>query len=341
MLSRQSVLAFLTLILLSGAAAADEAQLAGSDAPDFIAATQAWLAGEDRAGLEGLAALSREGNAAAQILLASIASRGNMHVHVTSQMPREARIALLRIPGGLSGKSWLTEAQRVEPLATALLQSARIGERGAAVAALVELGEPLTALLAAQTMLFNGEAEELVAVLQGLDGHLPEEAGVLLVWALRDAATAGVERYVGSARIASAISGDPRFVISELAWSIPGPRDVVENEALRQKVMSLVDEVDSWTPMKRFCESHCPDTLPSCVTVGISALSLAGPFSMRSPLESAVSNERYWSSPRLEGDLARQTPDVRLWSPTSEYAGLAPCFFDAMTRAQAIHGYGR
>ncbi|MCX8954030.1 hypothetical protein OU790_11345, partial [Ruegeria sp. NA] len=69
--------------------------LQGQDAPEFIEAVQAWLDGEDLAALRSLSDQAQNGNAAAQILLANIASRSSFHAHVTSEMGRKDRIALL------------------------------------------------------------------------------------------------------------------------------------------------------------------------------------------------------------------------------------------------------
>ena len=72
--------------------------------------------------------------------------------------------------------------------------------------------------------------------------------------------------------------------------------------------------------------------------MGASATYGAGLFPMRSPLENLISNEAYWASERVEGDLARIIPDVRRWQNTPYYR-LNSCFFDSMTKQQLIHGY--
>lgn len=313
--------------------------ISGSSAPEFQTALSLWLNGEDMKALEGLAQAARSDNRAAQILLAGIANRGKLHAHVTGALPRKDRVSLLRIPQGLSGQSWLTAAQADEPLATALLQATRIGEKAPAIAALFVLGEPQQAMLAAQSMLFQGEAAELITVLEGLDETLPDEASVLLAWSVYQNANADSGRYVGSARVGSVLSGDSRFHVYELAWQTPPPKFLIEDEALRDTALRLSGEVAAWTPVRQFCDANCTDTVAPCTVVGASLLGMDGPFPMRSPAESLISNDDYWESARIQADLARSTLDVRSFR---DYLGtIDMCFFDQMTPLQAEYGFKR
>lgn len=113
-------------IFLAVPCRAEIPSISGSDVPEFTVAVESWLNGNDLEALEALPSLSRDGNPAAQIVLAGIATRGSFHSHVTSELDRAERIALLRVTGRLSGKSWLTIAENTEPLATALRQVTRI-----------------------------------------------------------------------------------------------------------------------------------------------------------------------------------------------------------------------
>lgn len=313
--------------------------ISGQGQPAFAEAVQLWLDGSDLAALEALSSLAKSGNTAAQILLAQIASRGHMHVQVTSDLSRKDRISLLRIPKGLSGKSWLTEARNTEPLATALLQSRKIGQKGPAIAALIEYGEPTAALLAAQSLLFQGEATELLEVLEGLDAKLPQEASVLLLWALSQSESSNSGRYVGSARIGTLVLGEETRRKYELAWTVASPRALVEDPDLRANVIRLSDDVRSWAPLRNFCDANCKDSRQSCTAVGSSALSAAGPFSLRSPAESIIPNDVYWSSARAEADLVRQIRDVKSWHNWTDFTEINSCFFDKVEVAQAIHGH--
>jgi hypothetical protein len=312
--------------------------ISGSNAREFTAAVEDWLDGDDLEALEAFAVLSRDGNPAAQILLAGIATRGHFHTHVTSELGRTERVALLRVPGGLSGKSWLTTAESTEPLATALLQATRIGEKAPAISALIDFGEPEEALLAAQSMLYQGEATALIEVLQGMDAKLPPEAGALLAWALFQSENEDSGRFGGSARIGSSILEDERFELSEMVWVPPTPIEILEDPERRNDVIRLSDQVVSWTPLNRFCDQRCPTSAGSCKAVGASLLASVGPFAMRSPRMSIITNERYWNSPRVEGDLARSIVDLSRYQEDA-FDSVDACFMDAMSELQAEHGY--
>jgi hypothetical protein len=339
-------LAILCTVFLAGPSTAEPRMLNGSAMPEFQSAVETWLNGHDLEGLQALADLSRTGNTVAQILLAGIADRGTLHTHVTADLPRKERVALLRIPKGLSGKSWLTEAMVDEPLATALLQVRKVGEKAPAIGALIEYGEPFEALLAASSLLQIGEAEKLYPVLIGREDLLPEEADPILIWTVfQKKYNKKYGKYAGSNFVASLILKDNRYLTSEFAWLPPSPplnpdavgRPVpVDQKAVKRwgNAVQLSGEVRTWTPIRTYCEQHCASKVKECTALG--ARYLIGVFPLRSPRESIVSNERYWSSPRIEGDLARNVPDVSRiggWP----YGDTDSCFVSSMKVTQAQH----
>lgn len=312
-----------------------KADISGRDDPAFEAAMTEWLGGaSDLSALQSLSDLSQAGNAAAQILLASIAARGKLHDHVTGDLPRKERVTLLRMAGGLSGKSWLEAAD--EPLAVALFQSTQIGEKGAAVAALLELGETQTALLAAQSMVNSGEAAEFLALLLGRETELSQEALVLVAEAIRQVASFEDGKYVRNAQLKPEITNLRPYKIAELAWMAPSPRALVEDADVRAAATDLAAEVRSWTPLYTYCRSHCPDTASACTAVAASLMSIDGPFAMRSPRETLIPDDVYWGSPRITGDIARSLMDVA--QHKDSLGQVDACFFDAMTVTQADFG---
>ncbi|WP_299943974.1 hypothetical protein [uncultured Ruegeria sp.] len=313
--------------------------LRGEDAPEFKEAVQEWLDGDDLTALQKLSGQAQHGNTAAQILLASIALRGNMHKHVSVDLPRNERIALFRRPKGLSGQSWLVEASESEPLAVALIQSKEMGQRGPAVAALVELGEPSAALLVTEFLLTEGRADEVIDVLRGLGDKLPEEAAPLLIWAKYQAANKNRNPYAGHHRVASQLLSDNRFRTSELAWIAPGPFELSENKDLFRKTSKLSADVSNWAPVRKFCSEKCANEVNDCTTLGASFLYYNGNLPLRSPLERVISNEVYWNSPRMEGDMMRLIPDMQHWDRQTLQAANA-CIVEAIIESQAVHGFG-
>lgn len=335
MISIKSVFMSALLCLSPFVVLSDTPSLQGEDAPEFKEAVQAWLDGKDLAALRSLSDQAQQGNSAAQILLASIASRSSFHAHVTSGMDRKERISLLRKPGGLSGKSWLTEAQNSEPLALALLQVGKFKEKAPAIAVLIELGEPITAMLAAQTMLHNGEGADLVEVLQGRDSKLPKESNIFLFWALHQQ-NQGLDgpNFGGSASLARILTGDDRFMPSELTWGIFTPRELLNDPDIREAALQFSSEITAWTPIRKFCSDYCADEESDC-TVTAAAL-LSSPYSPRSPLQSLIANQNYWSSDRIEGDVARSIRDIRGWEFSAEYE-YNQCFTSNMQALQRAH----
>ncbi|WP_299082679.1 hypothetical protein [uncultured Ruegeria sp.] len=244
--SIKTVLVSVLFCLSAAVALAEAHSLQGEDTAEFKEAIQAWLDGEDLAALQSLSERAQQGNTAAQILQASIASRSSFHAHLTTKMDRNERISLLRMPGGFSGKSWLIAAQETEPLALALLQVTRVREKAPAIAALVEFGEPQTAMIAAQTVLIDGRGKELVTVLQGLDQKLPPEADILLLWALFQAENGlGPPHYGGSPWLAWSLTGEDRFLRSELVWRGLATKKLTEDPEYRQAAIKFSGEIEA------------------------------------------------------------------------------------------------
>ena len=71
-----------SILVFNAPLLAKEAALEGRNDPEFVKAVEDWLAGKDYEALKKLSELAKGSNTAAQILLASIATRVNMHVHV-------------------------------------------------------------------------------------------------------------------------------------------------------------------------------------------------------------------------------------------------------------------
>ncbi len=259
-----------------------------------------------------------------------------MHAHVTMNLPRRERVALLRIPKGLSGKSWLTKAQDDEPLAAALLQVRKRGNQAPAIGALIDLGEPLPALLAASSMLHQGEAELLYPILDDRRDRLPELAIPILIWAqFQKQYKEAYGKYAGRIDVSSRYLGDHRFRAAELAWHIPHPAAYRDFPDLFGTAHRLYADVTTWTPVRTYCARHCPSEVATCTVVGAGLL--VAPFAMQSPLERLIANDRYWASDRIESDLARATYDVSRVVP-EKLGSLDGCFIEAMRATQSVFG---
>lgn len=288
----------LLICFLAFPAFAQTRAISGQSAPAFQQALSAWLNGEDLPALEAFSELAKNNNAAAQILLARIARRPNMYAHVTVDMDRKEKIALLRKPGGLSGKSWLTEAQKREPLAAAFLKSERQGDKAAAMSTLFEHGEPQSAILAGMSLVNQGNAEPVIEILAKQGNNLTLDA-YFLAQTARQMIKSQHGRYVGSANVfGSSLSA----ILSNrlhLEWHAPTLPTMLENPEVRKTTAELSQDIESWTPLRNFCTQACSQSAKTCTALGASLMVLHGSFPMRSPVQSIVSNETYWESERI------------------------------------------
>ncbi len=273
----------------------------GSDAREFIEATEAWLAGDDDlSALQALSALANEDNAAAQILLARIAATPHLYSYISESMTRADRIALWRQPGGLSGRSWMQAAAQSSPLARAFLDNNTPSERPMSLRVLFEAGETAAATRSLRTLFNYGDLAMLEA-LEDID-VMPAEARVFLVSALQ---INGV-----------LIDGQPIRVFApvtqrtppELAliWNPLLPLDWSNNPLVRQFALDHSINIASLSPLRDFCAQQCSGELAACTAVGASVGALGGyVFPFASPAESLISTTIYWESPRFEADVLR------------------------------------
>jgi hypothetical protein len=299
--------------------------ISGSESVAYQDAVNLWLSGDDLSALRALSELAKSGNAAAQILLARIGLDAKFHQHVTARMARRERMDLLRQSGGLSGKSWLNAAQLKEPLAKALLQLGNIPENPTAIRVLWNQGEHNLALMGSKRLLSYHEVHAVVENFVGLEPFPP-----FVVMLIKNS-----QRIVlnGSFKKTSAF---PDWFYQPFAS--PPPEALLEMQNLsrsygtdpsyREMVQSHAELVESWTPLRQFCERKCADAVPTCIVAGVAATDNIFPFN--SPTERLISNEVYWSSPRMEKDIAcRLVVDPATAKYVSE---IDACFVSAISK---------
>ncbi len=328
----KSLFLAIVALLITFVSPAKAVEIPGHDSPAFQAALQDWLDGNDMAALTQLGELARQDNRAAQIFLARVAEEAYLHTHVTRSLPRAERIALFRQPGGLSGKSWLKATQVDVPLAVALLQSKNIREREGPAIALLTYGETTLGLRTTNALTQNGFAEEASKILLSVEG-LPKEA-LVLADGLRRMVPGGTPSMLLPGHHAVIRSDITNGITAEnrLSWVQFFPSDLCEDGRKADIAVKHTINVPSLKPLAQFCRRHCSETADRCTALGASVLITSyHPFS--SPLESILSNETYWNSPRIEADVARRLPDLTEYSPWLR--GFNACFADKMTVLQA------
>lgn len=267
--------------LLAGPVAADDQSSPLEAATDGIATAVAlWLAEDEAAGLTALAGLARDGDDGARLLLALIDTTPALHGPWLARLARAERIALMRAPGGLSGRSWLHLADL--PLAAAwrsLLHIDAGPETGAAFAALGEARAAREAL----TVLAAREHPSLSS--DWADWMDPEL--VWLVWPRAD--------------------DDLR---AQLAAMVPPdhPQRALMGET------SAPEALDAWlaaspaaAPLRGLCDRDCPDTAAACRRAAHAAIgSHSAVLTLGSPAETLIPADVFAASPRGRAMVLRR-----------------------------------
>lgn len=281
-------------LLCANTAVAED--IAGIADTDFVSAKDLWLTGtDDIAALGALSALANDGNRAAQILIARIETRPVLHQHVTGTLERADRIALLRKPGGLSGKSWMTDAATDTPLAAAFVAIRGQDTRADGAVALLDLQEIDAALLPLKDQLNYGAYDLVLELLE--HPNVPAHAGVLrsYAWGAK-AASEGISMPIITFPLAYKLEWD--------IWS------ALENEPppdITAEAIKVIPEVIALQPFAAICETHCPETTATCTyALALKALANTSPMAtLASPVETIISTNTYQTSGRFETDIKR------------------------------------
>jgi hypothetical protein len=281
--------ALLGMLLLPFPSAPGQAPLPGAEAPELTAAVDNWLQGEEEGALHALADLARDGNDAARLLLAIIDKTPALQGPWLAHLPREERIALLRQPGGLSGRSWL-HALADHPLGAVWLALMDPATGPEAIATFTELGETRAARVALVLLAARGHPR-----LRQIDpADVDPELIYLLLRGADDARRAALLDRVepGSAQRAL-LDGtlDTSQLQEWLAGSaIGGPLDAV-------------------------CSEHCAATRPTCLSNAYKALASHNALlTLGSPVEALIPQEHFLAQPRGRSSVLRrilQSRDAR------------------------------
>ena len=122
----------------------------------FERAKALWLADAEDEALPKLSALAQEGNAAAQLLIALIDKTPALQGPWLGQLPRDERVALMRSPWGLSGRSWMHAAAEQTPLGALWLRMWSADAPAALALEFAEAGE----IRAAREALIHADKRE-------------------------------------------------------------------------------------------------------------------------------------------------------------------------------------
>lgn len=303
------ILACLCLLLTASQTGADP--LSGQDDPRFQAALALWLEDDEPTALPELAALAAEGNRAAQVLIARIDVTPQIRGPWLVTRPKAERNALMRAPGGLSGRSWMIAAAENEPLAQLWRERddplATDGDTAMAFAALGEMRASRDALQTLAARQYRGFAA------LADDPRYPPELRFLIwrEWADDPAGRARID-----AEIAALPPGDPQIQRFDSRPVAPA-------------------DLDAWlatapiaAPLRSFCAATCPETPDSCARAMLRAVDDPMGLAIRgTPSETLIPPEVWNASARGRASLLRET-EARFGRPTeynSEVTALDAC----------------
>lgn len=258
--------ALAVLLLLAAGAQAQPRQ-------DAAAAIQAWLHGPEAEGLAGLSLLAAAGDDDIRVLLGLIDKTPALQGPWLARLPRAERQALLRAPGGMSGRSWLAVAAETSPLAQAWRDLMQVGTGVEVAARLAALGEARGARQAVLTL----AAREQLDLGSTLPGWLDPELG-WLAWAHGDEAL--------RAEVLARIPEDhPQRALMGL--NVP-----------EGALAAWLRASDLAAPLRAVCATDCPES-PACVDAAYAALgSHTALLLMGSPAASLVPETAFLAAPR-------------------------------------------
>ena len=276
-------------VLTSSRASAGEIE--GQTDPRFQQAIADWLDDDDAASLPVFAALAAEDNRAAQVMLGLIEVNTPLHGPWLSRLPRAERRALMREPGGLSGRSWMAAAAPDTPLAAAWV--ALWGSGGkvdpASVRAFAALGEERAVREALIAMSLRDAAG--IAALADEPFYPPSLR--FLVW--RDWARDPAMAPRIAAEIAALPPGNPQIKTQTGEPALPADREAWLAEAAP-------------IPLTRaFCAAACPADPLSCVAAAFVVHTNPVLEDFGSPVETLVSADAWQASARGRAAVLRST----------------------------------
>lgn len=284
----------------------------------FINALNAWLDNDDAVAIPILSRLATEGHVPAQIFLARIANR--VASEFVEGLSREDRNRVLRAPGGLSGKSWISVAAKAgNPLAQAFEASTLPPYGIDELRGLLDHAETAEATGFLLRSTASGRMDGIEDLLE--DDRLPK-AAAYTIWlsiiqneTLKSEQKKKVDQFLLNGGIGAVIVATE--LISRYGGQLPGHLENLSQrlsantstllEPMTEKVIDLRNEpTPALGSLTAYCNTFCQDEVPRCL---YDALVLVGGYDelwkLMSPVESYLSTPTYIRSKRVISDVER------------------------------------
>jgi len=354
---------FLLAVFLFFSSPVSAIEISGADDPDFKSAVRAWLQDDDAASLPALAKLAHEGNTAARYLLSQIERTTHFasETDYLKSQDRKQRLALFRVPGGLSSTAWLNILkENDEELATVLISLKTLRYEKEQLLALLKLGEQRLAFKELIRHLQNGGYDILIGLYQEnqlgigersyawysyvLDKAVTEEQRTKVFKAFNeDLEQSGIDsaimtnwayRYLTPKtddldkirRYGSALF-QPTRIYGRNKWS------AAEAAKFHSWLASKAPTTENLTLPYIYCRQQCPKTVGQCMT-GVMAMAggYEGLRTYQTPLVNLISNDDYLVSPRAKASLSRRMQ----WQVTqidfNKRYGISACLAEELSK---------
>ena len=275
------LVAVLVALLTLAPVSASATEMLGADDPAFTQALQDWLADDEEAALTAFSGLAQNGNLAARFLLGVIDRTPALQGAYLAHLPRDQRLRVMRAPGGISGRNWLTLAADL-PLVAAYVDLWDIEAGPDIVARFNELGETR----AAREALIVLAAREHPA----LSRVEPDQADTDVLYLLWQGA-------------------DPeRRAQIENLIPVAHPQRLLIGERIDARELDIWLATDgAAAPIAALCNAACPDAGETCRGAAYRALNSHNALlTLGTPSEALVSQADFLASPRGRGTVMRR-----------------------------------
>ncbi|MCB1396604.1 MAG: hypothetical protein H6898_11640 [Rhodobacter sp.] len=267
---------------MPGPAPATPPGIPGAEAPALRQALTDWLADDEAVALPALSELAQDGNTAARLLLGLIDKTPALQGPFLAHIARRDRIALLRAPGGFSGRNWLGSLGDL-PLARAWSDLWTVEAGPVVIETFTALDEPRAAREAMVVLAAREHPALRTMPADGIDTDL-----LYLFWRSADA-----ERR------------------AQLAGLVPvgHPQRLMMGETIDARDTDLwLASAEAAAPIETLCAATCPgDDAPACRSAAYRALNSHNALlTLGTPAETLVPQAEFLGSARGRATVMRR-----------------------------------
>ncbi len=259
----------------------------GQNDPAFVNALHLWLDDDSKRALPALAKLAHQGNVAARIVIGLTDKYVSLQGPWLAPRSKAERIELLRLPGGLSGKSWLRKTDDLVFIHELLgvLDSHTTVDR---VLSFSDMHEPR----AVRVGLISLEARQWIGFARFADDPRFPDSVRYLIWREWQKTESRDDEFQKA--VDALPEGD-------------GQRLLLRHEVADAEFESWLLDTHLGLPLRALCERNCEKTQAACMRGGFYALGGYRRFvALGTPMASLISEEEFAQSIRGQASVLRR-----------------------------------